>query len=46
VLLRTSMTTGHIGTPLNARNEEYADIYSFIFSQLELPYRPPVVAAP
>jgi prolyl oligopeptidase len=46
VLLRTSMTTGHIGTPLNARNEEYADIYSFIFSQLELPYRPHAVAAP
>jgi len=46
VLLRTSMTTGHIGAPLNARNEEYADIYSFIFSQLELPYRPHVVAAP
>jgi prolyl oligopeptidase len=46
VLLRTSMTTGHIGAPLNARNEEYADIYSFIFSQLELPYRPHAVAAP
>ena len=46
VLLRTSMTTGHIGTPLNARNEEYADIYSFLFSQLELPYRPHAVAAP
>ena len=46
VLLRTSMTTGHIGTPLNARNEEYADIYSFIFSQLDVPYRPHAVAAP
>jgi len=46
VLLRTSMTTGHVGAPLNARNEEYADIYSFIFSQLELPYRPHAVAAP
>jgi len=46
VLLRTSMTTGHIGTPLNARNEEYADIYSFIFSQLELPYRPHAMPAP
>jgi len=46
VLLRTSMTTGHIGAPLNARNEEYADIYSFIFSQLDVPYRPHAVAAP
>jgi prolyl oligopeptidase len=46
VLLRTSMTTGHIGAPLNARNEEWADIYSFMFSQLELPYRPHAVTAP
>ena len=40
VLLRTSMTTGHIGTPLNARNEQYADIYAFLFSQLGMTYRP------
>ncbi len=40
VLLRTSMTTGHIGVPLNARNEMYADIYSFIFSELDLKYHP------
>ncbi|HEY6195614.1 MAG TPA: prolyl oligopeptidase family serine peptidase [Candidatus Eisenbacteria bacterium] len=46
VLLRTSMTTGHVGTPLNARNEEYADIYSFIFSELDVPYRPHAVVAP
>ena len=46
VLLRTSMTTGHIGTPLNARNEESADIYSFIFSQLGVPYRPVSTIAP
>jgi len=46
VLLRTSMTTGHIGAPLNARNEEYADIYSFIFSELHVPYRPALVANP
>jgi len=46
VLLRTSMTTGHIGTPLNARNEEYADIYSFIFAEMGVPYRKPAVAAP
>ena len=46
VLLRTSMTTGHVGTPLNARNEEYADIYSFIFAELGVPYRPRGVVAP
>jgi prolyl oligopeptidase len=46
ILLRTSMTTGHIGTPLNARNEEAADIYSFLFEQLGLLYRPIVVPAP
>jgi prolyl oligopeptidase len=46
VLLRTSMTTGHIGTPLNARNEEYADIFSFIFTELGLRYRPIPVPAP
>jgi prolyl oligopeptidase len=40
VLLRTSMSTGHIGTPLNARNEQDADIFSFLFSQLGLTYRP------
>lgn len=40
VLLRTSMTTGHIGVPLNARNERIADIYAFIFSRLGIPYRP------
>src|SRR5262245_9002570 len=39
ILLRTSMTSGHVGTPLNERNEEYADIFSFIFSQLGVPYR-------
>ena len=46
VLLRTSMTTGHIGTPLNAQNEEDADIFSFIFSQLGLRYRPVPVPVP
>ncbi len=46
VLLRTSMTTGHIGVPLNARNERVADIYSFIFSQLGLSYRPLAKPAP
>lgn len=46
VLLRTSMTTGHVGTPLNARNEEYADVYSFIFAQLGIQYRPVTLPAP
>jgi hypothetical protein len=35
-----------VGTPLNARNEEYADIYSFVFSELGLTYRPRAVVAP
>ena len=46
MLLRTSMTTGHVGTPLNACNEEYADIYSFMFSELKLMYRPHGIVAP
>jgi prolyl oligopeptidase len=46
VLLRTSMTTGHIGTPLNAQNEEWADIFSFTFAQLALRYRPVPVPVP
>ncbi|MGH7740434.1 MAG: prolyl oligopeptidase family serine peptidase [Candidatus Eiseniibacteriota bacterium] len=46
VLLRTSMTTGHIGTPLAARNQELADIYSFLFAQLGVKYQPLSVPAP
>ena len=46
VLLRTSMTTGHIGTPLNARNQELADIYSFLFAQLGVKYQPLVLPTP
>ena len=46
VLLRTSMNTGHIGTPLAARNQELADIYSFIFAQLGVKYQPLSVPAP
>jgi len=46
VLLRTSMTTGHIGTPLNARNEQYADILAFLFAQLGIPYRARTSPAP
>ncbi len=40
VLLRTSMTTGHIGTPLNARNEEEADVDAFLMDRLGLRYDP------
>ncbi len=46
VLLRTSMTTGHIGTPLDARNQQYADIFAFLFSQLRVPYKPVATPAP
>ena len=46
VLLRTSMTTGHIGTPLAARNQELADIYSFLFAQLGVKYQPLVQPTP
>ena len=46
VLLRTSLTTGHIGTPLDARNQQYADIFAFLFSQLGVTYKPLAVPAP
>ena len=46
VLLRTSMNTGHVGTPLAARNQELADIYAFLFSQLGVKYQPLVLPAP
>ena len=35
ILLRTSGSTGHgAGTPLDARIEEYVDVYSFVFAKL------------
>ncbi|MFI5371973.1 MAG: prolyl oligopeptidase family serine peptidase, partial [Candidatus Eisenbacteria bacterium] len=40
VLLRTSLSTGHIGVPLAARNDKYADLFGFLFDQLGVPYRP------
>jgi prolyl oligopeptidase len=46
ILLRTSYTTGHIGSPLSARQQESADIYSFLFSQLGLTYKPVSAPAP
>src|SRR5436309_2239558 len=37
VLLRTSASTGHgLGTPLEARMAELADVYSFLFDQLDV----------
>ena len=41
VLLRAEAGTGHVGTPLKARNELSADIYSFLFAQLGVEYREP-----
>ena len=46
VLLRTSLTTGHIGTPLAAKNQELADIYAFLFAQLGVKYQPLSLPAP
>ena len=42
VLLRAEAGTGHVGTPLKARNELSADIYSFLFDQLQVEFREPV----
>jgi prolyl oligopeptidase len=40
VLLRTSANTGHgMGTSLNERIAEYADMYAFLFDQLDMRYR-------
>jgi len=44
ILLRTSANTGHVGSPLSAKNEEAADYYSFVFKTLDVPYEP--VATP
>jgi prolyl oligopeptidase len=42
ILLRTSGDTGHGGgMPRNARNEQLADIYAFLFKVLGLSYRQP-----
>ena len=46
VLLRAEAGTGHIGTPLKARNELSADIYSFLFDQLQVKFRAPVHSRP
>ena len=41
ILLRAEAGTGHIGTPLKARNELEADIYSFLFDQLGVKFHEP-----
>ena len=41
ILLRTSAAAGHgIGTPLDERIEQEADVFSFLFDQLGIQYRP------
>ncbi len=44
ILLRTSATTGHVGSSLSSRNEETADWYAFVFKTLGMRYKP--IAAP
>ena len=42
VLLRTTSNAGHgIGTALDERVEQTADVYSFLFAQLGIEYKPP-----
>jgi prolyl oligopeptidase len=41
VLLRAEAGTGHVGTPLKARNELTADIYSFLFEELGVAFHAP-----
>jgi prolyl oligopeptidase len=46
VLLRTSSSTGHIGTPLDERIAEDADVYAFLFHELGVKYTPVAAAKP
>jgi prolyl oligopeptidase len=42
ILLRTSASAGHgIGTALDERLEENADVFSFLFDQLGISFPPP-----
>lgn len=42
ILLRTTSSAGHgIGTALDERIEQYADVFSFLFDQLGVRYVPP-----
>ena len=38
--LRTTSSTGHIGTPLDERIAEQADVYAFLFQELGAAYTP------
>ena len=40
VLLRTSATTGHIGTPLSARVAIVTDVHAFLLHELGVTYTP------
>jgi prolyl oligopeptidase len=46
VLLRTTSSTGHIGTPLDERIAEGADVYAFLFHELGVTYAPVAPAKP
>jgi prolyl oligopeptidase len=46
VLLRTTSSTGHIGTPLDERIAEDADVYAFLFHELGGTYTPIPPAKP
>ncbi|MEJ2188525.1 MAG: prolyl oligopeptidase family serine peptidase [Acidobacteriota bacterium] len=44
VLLRTSATTGHIGSPLSARVAIATDVYAFLFHELGVEYSAPAAS--
>jgi len=46
VLLRTSATTGHIGSPLSARVAIATDVYAFLFHELGVEYATTAAARP
>jgi len=45
ILLRAESGTGHVGSPLKARNALTADIDTFLFAELGVSYRAPARAA-
>ena len=47
ILLRADAETGHgMGTPLAARIEEEVDVYSFVFNELGMTYKPNATKKP
>jgi prolyl oligopeptidase len=44
ILLRTTSSTGHIGTPLDEMIAEQADVYAFLFHELGAAYTPVATA--